>query len=222
MVAHTPFKPDFVPVEEYLEFDRRAEWKYEYFNGMVWPVGEPDRLLTRREILDFLSGKGLEAMAGGSSKHAIIGGNLFLAIGSQLRGKSCRPFNSDLKVRLTATGLYCYPDLTIACAPIEIDDEELLLNPAIIFEVLSKSTASYDRGDKWAHYQKIASLQMYVLVAQDKRYLEIYTKQNDGSWLWQSVSQGTLELPFISCQLSIDDVYSDVEFADDNTSRAPS
>ena len=221
MVAHANFKLDFIPLEEYLEFDRQAEWKYEYFNGMVWPVGEPDRLLTRQEILDFLAGKGIEAMAGGSSKHAIIGGNIFGAMFNKLRGKSCRPFNSDLKVRLTATGLYCYPDMTIACAPIEIDDEELLLNPTIIFEVLSKSTAAYDRGDKWAHYQKIESLQMYILVSQNKRHLEIYTKQNDGSWLWKSATQGTIELLVIECQLSVDDVYTDVEFADDIISRAP-
>jgi Uma2 family endonuclease len=221
MVARANFKVDFRPVDEYLEFDRRAEWKYEYFNGMVWPVGEPDRLLTRGEILDFLAGKRLEAMAGGSSKHAIIGGNIFLSLGIQLRGKSCRPFNSDLKVRLTATGLYCYPAITIACAPIEIDDDELLLNPAIIFEVLSKSTAAYDRGDKWAHYQRIESLRAYVLVSQDKRHLEIYTRQDDGSWLWHSATQGTIALPFIQCQINVDDVYETVEFTDDPISRAP-
>ena len=221
MVAYASFKPDFISVEDYLEFDRRAAWKYEYFNGMVWPVGEPDRLLTHQEISDFLAGKGLEAMAGGSSKHAIIGGNLFLAIGNQLRGKSCRPFNSDLKVRLNETGLYCYPDMTVACAPIEIDDEELLLNPTIIFEVLSKSTAAYDRGDKWAHYQRIASLQMYVLVSQDKRHLEIYTRQNDDLWRWQSATQGIIELPVIECQLSVDEVYFDVELSADAISKAP-
>jgi Uma2 family endonuclease len=222
MIARAYQPRERISVEEYLEFERLAPTKHEYFNGMVWPVGNPDRLLSRAEILHGIATGEIEDMAGGSPEHAAITANVGIALGVQLRGKRCRSFSSDLMVRLNETGLFCYPDLTIACPPFRFEND-VLLNPVVIVEVLSSSTASYDRGDKRAHFQRLASFQEYVLVEQDIRCIEVLSRQNDGSWTLRTATAPgqAVELASIGCRLAIDEVYDGVEFDANAPSLAP-
>jgi Uma2 family endonuclease len=132
-------------VEEYLEFERASETKHEYYGG---------------EVL---------AMAGASYDHNTIVGNIFATLHAQLRGKPCRVNFSDIRVPIPDSGLFTYPDLTVVCGPPQFRDErrDSLLNPKVIIEVLSPSTESHDRGKKFQHYRTIASLDEYVLIAQE-------------------------------------------------------
>ena len=138
-------KPRVTPTE-YLAADRAAARKSEYLGAEVF------------------------AMGGASERHNLIVVNVVAELRRQLKGRPCRVYPSDMRVRIKETGLYAYPDVTVVCGQADFDDElrDTLLNPTVIFEVLSKSTESYDRGEKCAHYRKMASLAEYVLIAQDK------------------------------------------------------
>jgi Uma2 family endonuclease len=128
--------------EEYLALERAAPFKSEYLGGEIF------------------------AMAGTSKEHVRIARNLIAALHDQLRNSPCEVFGSDLRVKVSRTGLYTYPDVTIACADLEFEDERVdtLLNPRVIFEILSDSTEAYVRGKKFHHYRQIPSLMEYVLV----------------------------------------------------------
>jgi Uma2 family endonuclease len=147
--------------QEYLAQERLAEFKSEYLRGEVF------------------------AMAGASRQHTRIKDNFAREAGVQLKGGSCSPYTSDMRVKVNATGLYTYPDMVIVCDPEEYEDAEVdtLLNPRVIVEVLSESTEKYDRGDKFGHYREIPSLQEYVLVAQDRPFIERFIRQPDDSWV---------------------------------------
>jgi len=184
----------FVSEGEYLARERLALDKSEYINGQIY------------------------AMAGASTRHVVISTNVTVSIGAGLRGKSCQPFNSDMRVRVNQTGLYTYPDLTIACPPLEFDDEQedTLLNPTAIIEVLSPSTERYDRGEKFAHFRNVASLRDYVLIAQDQMRIEHFARQSDGSWLLRVAEAPEESVSFTSadCRLIVAEVYERVDFAD--------
>src|SRR5437870_1310644 len=130
--------------EEYLALEREAEYKSEYVDGFII------------------------AMSGTSRRHSLIAGNVFAAIHAAIRGRPCEVHTSDLRVKVTATGLYTYPDVVALCGEPRFEDEVLdtLLNPDVIVEVLSESTEAYDRGKKAARYRRLESLQEYVLIAQ--------------------------------------------------------
>lgn len=119
-----------------------------------------------------------------------------------------------MRVKVNATGLYTYPDLVALCDEAKFADEEfdILLNPAVIIEVLSKSTEGYDRGEKFAHYRRIDSLAEYVLVSQEQRRIEHYVRQPDHQWLLSEVSEPhqSIELAAIGCALLMSDVYDKV------------
>ncbi len=129
-------KAHFTP-EEYLEIERKAEYKSDYLNGEMF------------------------ALAGTSKEHSIITINITRILGNELLGKRCQVFDSNLRVKVTETGLYVYPDLTVVCGEQKFDDNnfDVLLNPTIIIEILSKSTEDYDRGTKFKHYRELESLQ---------------------------------------------------------------
>src|SRR5258707_11211141 len=128
--------------QEYLALERAAPFKSEYYRGEIF------------------------AMAGATRQHCRIGANLVARVDEQLRSTPCEAFGSDLRVRVLPTGLYTYPDVTVACGELEFEDRagDTLLNPKAIFEVLSESTEAYDRGKKFDHYRHIPSLTEYVLV----------------------------------------------------------
>jgi len=183
-------KPKYTP-QEYLDIERKAETKSEYFNGEIF------------------------ALAGASKKHNIIVANIIIELGAQLKKRLCQIYPSDMRVKVSQTGLYVYPDVSVVCGDPKFEDEhyDVLLNPTLIAEVLSESTEAYDRGKKFEHYRKIESLKEYLLIAQDKHSIEQFIKQNDGSWLFleTSDSEGTVRLRSINCELLISDVYHKVE-----------
>jgi Uma2 family endonuclease len=182
---HTP--------EEYLAIERTSQQKNEYFNGEIF------------------------AMGGASERHNLIVGNVFASLHIQMKGKPCKVYSSDMRVKISATGLYTYPDVVGLCGEAIFDDEQqdTLLNPNIIIEVLSKSTEGYDRGEKFAHYRKIKSVKEYVLISQDKSRLEHYMRQRDNQWLMSEVTQWEemVDLPSINCTLLVSDVYDKVDLS---------
>jgi Uma2 family endonuclease len=184
----------FLTPEQYLEIERLAAYKSEYISGQMF------------------------AMAGGSPTHSLIAMNIGVELGTRLRGTSCRVYNSDLRVAFEATNLYTYPDVTVSCErPTYVGSQsDALTNPTLIVEVLSPSTELYDRGEKFAHYQRSATLAEYVLVAQDHARVERYTRTSEGGWLL-FVAEGfdsTIELLSIDVTLALSDIYANVEFQD--------
>ena len=184
-------KQTFTP-EEYLALERQAETKSEYINGEIY------------------------AMAGASREHNYIAGDLFGELRSQLRGRNCKLFMSDMRVRVKPTGLYTYPDVVVVCGRPRFDDTQVdvLLNPTVLFEVLSSSTEAYDRGAKFAHYRYLDSLQEYVLVAQDRMQVDHYARMGN-QWLLTAYSkpEEILALPAIECNLPLTEIYAQVELA---------
>jgi Uma2 family endonuclease len=184
-------KKSCVTPEEYLAFERAAEYKNEYFDGEIY------------------------AMTGASRRHNLIAGNIFTALNNQLRDKPCEAYMSDMRVRTPAANVYTYPDVVVACGDPTFEDVELdtLLDPVLIVEVLSKSTASYDRRVKFGYYRTLPSLDEYLLVAQGEYHIAQHTKQADGRWLLADIrgANGRVELPSVGCDLSLLDVYQKVE-----------
>ncbi len=175
-----------VTFAEYIAFEEKSETKHEYRNG---------------EIV---------AMAGGSLEHARLAMRVGLALGIQLEGRPCETFSSDARVRVLATGLATYPDLSVVCGKLERDPEHrnTLTNPTVLVEVLSPSTEAYDRGDKFHDYEQIPSLKEYVLVSSERRRIEVFRRQEDGSWMYYNiVDRGVAELASIGCKLDLDEVY---------------
>ena len=185
----------FVTPEQYLEIERRAEFKSEYYSGQMF------------------------AMAGASRAHNVITGNVVGELRTLLRKKPCETYPSDMKVLVGASGLYTYPDVSVACGEPQFLDHQgdVLLNPLVIVEVLSDSTEAYDRGAKFALYQRLESLQEYVLVSQDKARVEQYVRQTDGRWLYSRVDglEGELALDALGGLLSLAEVYLRIEFPAD-------
>jgi Uma2 family endonuclease len=177
---------------EYVTLENEAQTKSEYIDGQIY------------------------AMAGGSPRHAEIGGNVYHALRNQLGGKLCRPFNSDLRVEVLASGTTFYPDASVACPPLEYspDDAYALTNPVVLVEVLSPSTEKFDRGEKWARYQRIASLRDYILILQDKMRLEHYARQEGNRWLLSVYEQpeDVAVLQGVECSLKLAEVYERVTF----------
>jgi Uma2 family endonuclease len=179
--------------EEYLARERRSEIKHEYWNGFVY------------------------AMAGASREHSLIASNLIREIGSQLRDRPCETHGGDLRVCVETTGLYTYPDVTVVCErPRFLEGTfDTLVNPTVIVEILSPSTEVDDRGRKFAHYRRIASLREYVLVAQDRPLIERYRRQGE-EWVLSECNRldDELRLESIGCRIPLREVYARVEVAD--------
>lgn len=170
---------------DYLAFEREAETKHEYINGHVY------------------------AMAGGSPEHARLAARLSALLLQALAGRPCEVFSSDLRVRNRQTGRSTYPDVTVICGRIERapDDQHAATNPLLIAEVLSEGTEMLDRGDKWRHYQRIPSLQTYVLVSQSEPRVEVYRRAGD-VWQYQAAGAGEqLLLDDHGLCLEVDELY---------------
>lgn len=182
--------------EEYLAMERDSDTKHEYYQGEVF------------------------AMAGASPNHDQIAGNTFAGLHSQMRKRDCRVYSSDIRLRVKTTGLYTYPDIKVVCGEPEFtnDKPQTLLNPTLIIEVLSPSTEQYDRGKKFQHYRRLASLQEYVLISQDNPRIERFLRQVDGTWVLKEAIglEAVLELDSIQCTLELADVYEKVEFENES------
>lgn len=175
--------------DEYLAFERASEERHEYIDGEIF------------------------AMSGASREHCFI----TMALGSELRialrGRRCEVYSANMRVYIPLSRRYVYPDASVVCGRPEFKDKEFdnLLNPKVIVEVLSPSTEDYDRDDKCTHYKAIPSLAHYVLVAQDKKLVEVFTKQQDGSWTSVKYEAGQkIALSAIACEIDVDQVYGDV------------
>src|SRR5438445_2709538 len=158
------------------------------------------------------------AMAGASEEHCLIKDNLAREAGYQLKGGPCRLVTSDLRVKVDPTGLYTYPDIVIYCDQPRFEDQvfDTLLNPRVLVEVLSDSTAAYDRGDKFRHYRQISSLREYVLVAQDRPLVERHVRQSDESWVMTEFAglDSILQFTSVPAGVSLSEVYRGVTFPD--------
>ena len=175
--------PDYVRVEQ------DSSIKHEFLGGHVW------------------------AMAGGSPEHSRIATNIARALGNQLEGRPCTVFNSDLRIRVKASGLATYPDVTVVCGPLELDPEDqthhTVTNPKLLVEVLSPSTADYDRGEKLDHYKQVDSLETIVLIAHDEQRADVWHRSGP-TWVHAIVTaHGTLELDAVGARLALDDAYRD-------------
>ena len=158
------------------------------------------------------------ATAGASREHNLIAMNLGTALNTQLRDTDCEVHPAHMRVKVSPTGLYTYPDVTVVCHQPRFEDEQFdtLLNPLVIVEVLSKSTEAYDRGAKFEQYRRIGSLREYLLVAQDWIHIEHFARQDDGNWLLREYSElaTKVELASISCEVLLEDVYRKLSFDD--------
>jgi Uma2 family endonuclease len=189
----TARRPRYTP-EEYLELERAAEYKSEYINGEIY------------------------AMTGGTIEHNQITVNIVNALGNQFLGRPCRVFTGDVRIQVATARMYTYPDVAALCGPVELADErrDTILNPTTIFEVLSPSTEAYDRGYKFAYYRRLESLTDYVLVAQDRVWVEHHGLRNG---IWQLVTEASdledsIHLPSLDCTLSLTQIYRNIEFPD--------
>ncbi len=178
--------------EEYLAIERNAEFKSDFYDGEMY------------------------AMAGASIEHNRVKENLTYELKSRMRGGPCESFSSDQRVHINRTGLYTYPDIVVVCNPIEraIHDANTIVNPRIIFEVLSPSTERYDRDVKLRHYGQIESLQEYILVSQDVPQIHRLVRQTDGTWSLKVFHgiQDTFSLTSLPIEIPLADVYYNIEF----------
>ena len=171
--------------EDYLALERRSETRSQYLDGEIF------------------------TMTGASERHNLLAGNLYTAFRTQLRHRGCRVYFSDMRVKVSATGLYTNPDVVVVCDKPQFEDAQVdtLLNPRVIVEILSKSTEDYDRGTKFVHYRTLPSLAEYVLVSQDQVHVERYLRKG-GGWLLTETDQReeAVELPSVDARLVLAEV----------------
>lgn len=183
----------YLTPEEYLEQERKAETRSEYFQGEVF------------------------AMAGASRRHGLIVTNLIRDLSEKLRKRDCNVYSTDLRLAVNPAGLYTYPDVLVVCGGEEVLDQhdDTLLNPTLLIEVLSESTKDYDRGQKFESYRKLSSLREYLTVAQDKIHIEQWTRQPDNGWILREYSDAAeiIELPSIDVDLQLADIYEKIDFS---------
>jgi Uma2 family endonuclease len=184
-------------LEEYLELDHRSEEKIEYWNGHVF------------------------TLAGATEIHDRIQGNSYFALRSKLQGRNCRVFLSDMRVKVPAYPPYRYPDLSALCGQAEFEKlgrQELFVNPQLIVEILSDSTARFDRGYKFTYYKSIPSFTEYILIAQDRPHVTQFIKQDENFWLnreFNSLDE-QFHLASLDCDLTLTELYQDIVFPDNN------
>lgn len=154
-------------------------------------------------------------VSGASRKHNLIVANLVGELRSQLRGRPCELYPGGMRVKVSETGTYVYPDVVAVCGQPEMEDDraESLLNPTVLIEVLSPTTERDDRGRKWEHYRRLRSVREYLIVAQDQRRIERYTRQEDNLWLFSEENEpgSVVEVAAIGCVLALNEVYDKVD-----------
>lgn len=187
MTAPVPHSQHHYTYEQYLTFERDSAMKHEFVAGEIF------------------------AMAGGSPRHSALASRISAAL-ENTRRAGCTAFQSDMRVRVLATGRATYPDASMVCGALELDPVDksgtTIVNPTLLVEVLSPSTEEVDRGSKWRDYQRIPSLQEYVLVNQDAR-IEIYRRQESGTWEYIDVREGVVQLTS-GATLDLSRLYSDL------------
>lgn len=184
-------------LEEYIDQEHKSGQKHEFHAGEIY-----------------------DALAGGTLDHGLIGGNAYSALQNQLekKGSSCFSLNSDVKLHIEASNSYVYPDTMVICGEIEKanEDTNAVVNPILIIEVLSKSTAEYDRGDKFYMYRKIPSFKEYVLIEQKKYVVDVHYRKNKEA-LWQIIryegKDQEVPLHSIGITISMEQLYKRTELS---------
>jgi Uma2 family endonuclease len=178
--------------QEYLAIERAAEFKSEYHDGEMF------------------------IMSGARLPHVTINSNLVFHLRRAFENGTCRVLANDMRIKVARTGLYTYPDTIIVCDKPVLEDSEMdtLLNPTVLFEILSKSTELYDRGTKFEHYQSIESLKEYVLVTQNRHRIERYVRGTGHEWTYSEFSdpEGVFQLGSLPASIPMKSLYEDVEF----------
>lgn len=175
-------------IQEYVQLEEYANVKHEFLDGQIY------------------------AMAGGTPEHGTYAANVIRMLGTQLVGKPCRVQTSDVRIRVQASGLDTYPDVSVICGRAERDPEDrnAIINPTVLVEVTSASTEGYDRGGKLEHYKRIPALSEVVFIAQDAKRVDVVRRREDGTWSTLSAGPGErLRLESIDCDLVVDEVYRD-------------
>jgi Uma2 family endonuclease len=183
--------PRFTP-EEYFAWEEQQLERHEYIDGEVY------------------------AMTGGSLNHSDVAGNLLILLKTHLRSSGCRAFNSDARINIVGSTDYTHPDISVTCDNRDRTTAQYITYPCLIVEVLSPSTASYDRGDKFTMYRRNPVLQDYVLVSADKMSIDLFHKDEQGKWDIFNYQAGDLvELASIGLTFLIEDVYQEIIFESD-------
>lgn len=180
----------YYTIEQYAALEESAPYKSEFIAGRIY------------------------AMSGGTPSHSLIAGNIILELGSELKSGPCKVYTSDLRVGIMPLDIETYPDVTIVCGEPHVNpfDKNSIINPTVIFEVLSPSTERYDRGEKWEHYQRLDSLQEYLLVSQHKPKIEHYVRQDNGTWIFTSTEGMDAAVTVHGVSLSLAEVYDKITF----------
>jgi Uma2 family endonuclease len=180
----------YISEETYLEEERKATTKSEFYQGEIF------------------------AMAGATKEHNKIVASIIIAVGQFLKDRQCSIFPSDIRVHVEENTLYTYPDITIACEEEKYLDDtfDTLLNPTVLFEVLSPSTEDYDRGTKFKLYRAIPSLQNYVMISSTEMLAEVYTRSGD-TWILTTAKskEDKIHISAIEYDLPLADVYAQVD-----------
>lgn len=177
------------------------KWTFTPAEYLAWEREQPDKH-------EYLAGE-VFAMAGATREHNLVVGNVVGELRTLLRSRPCEVYPSDMRVRVSATGLYAYPDATVVCGKpdLETSDLDTLLNPTVLVEVLSPSTEAYDRGRKFEQYRTLPSLRDYVLVSSTDVLVEHFARQPDGAWLLREHRAGGRAALSIGVELAVDELY---------------
>jgi len=174
-------------IEEYLQMERASQQKHEYFNGEIF------------------------AMSGAGRRHNVIFRNLYGELAYRLRGKPCQPYGSDLRIHIPENTLYTYPDISIICRDIVTDnkDDDTVIQPSLLIEILSPSTKDYDRGTKFKLYRDIPTLKEYVLIDSEAVNVEIFRINDIGHWQLEEfkTADEVLNLTAIDFQITLSKIY---------------
>lgn len=185
----------YVTADEYLRFERDAEFRSEYVDGQVVPV------------------------TGGTADHSLITANTIFSLKTVLAKKTCRVFDSSLMVMLRRESSYAYPDVTVVCGKPEFlsPTSETLVNPKVIVEVLSPTTRNYDLGDKARLYWQLPSLAGLLLVDQDRVWIEYWSREPGGKWERDVITDlaDVVKIRALECELPVSEIYAQVELGDE-------
>lgn len=192
----------YTPAEYYaLEYD--AQYKSDYYDGEIFN------------------------MAGGTANYSLITSNVAGELRQRLKGKTCAVYDSNMRLKVEATGLRTYPDVSVYCDKLKFDPEDprhtTALNPTVLFEVLSPTTEAYDRGLKAENYRRVATLKLYCLVAADRPHVEVHFRQPTGDWLIKD-AQGTeaaVRIDAIGVDLPLAEIYDRVDFSPEDAVPVP-
>jgi len=188
-------------VQEYLQMERAATERHEYYRGEIF------RMQGHGEAL---------AMSGAGDRHNFIFSNLFGEICNKLKGKKCQPFGPDMRLNIPENTLYTYPDISVYCRDIEDSiDEDTIVNPSVLIEILSPSTQNYDRGEKFMLYRDIPTLREYILVDTASVRVEIYRINSSGHWELEEYKQlgDQLAIPVLDISIPLSEIYSGTKLA---------